>query len=53
MAGVEPELAGVVAAEPVAVAVAETEVLEAGVNDGVEAEQSGQMVTVSVVMKVE
>ena len=53
MAALEPELAGVVAAESVAVVVAETRVLVAGVNEGVVALQSGQIVTVSVVMKVE
>ena len=53
MAALEPELAGVLVAEPVAVGVAGAGVLEAGENEGVVAVQSGQMVTVSVVKKVE
>ena len=53
MAALEPELAGVLVVESVAVGVAAAGVLEAGENEGVVAVQSGQMVTVSVVKKVE
>ena len=53
MAALEPELAGVVTAESVAVVVAAARVLVAGVNEGVVATHAVQIVTVSVVKKVE
>ena len=49
----EPGTAGVVAAASVAVGVGAAAVLAAGMNDGVVAVHWGQMVTVSVVKKVE
>ena len=49
----EPALAGVLTAASVAVGVAIAGVLEAGVKDGVVTVHWGQMVTVSVVKKVE
>lgn len=49
----EPALAGVLTAASVAVGVAATGVLEAGENEGVVTVHWGQMVTVSVVKKVE
>lgn len=49
----EPGAAEVVAAESVAAAVAAAAVLSTGVNEGVVAVHLGQMVTVSVVKKVE
>ena len=49
----EPALAGVLTAASVAVGVAATGVLEAGEKDGVVTVHWGQMVTVSVVKKVE
>lgn len=52
-AALEPELEGVLTAELVAVVVAAVGVLEAGVNEGVVAVHLLQMVTVSVVRKVE
>lgn len=52
-AALEPELEGVLTAEPVAVVVAAAGVLDAGVNEGVVAVHLVQIVTVSVVRKVE
>lgn len=52
-AALEPELEGVLTAEPVAVVDTAAEVLEAGVYIGVEAMHLVQIVTVSVVKKVE
>lgn len=52
-AAFEPELEGVFTAELVAVVVAAAMVLDAGVNEGVVAVQAVQIVTVSVVKKVE
>ena len=49
----EPELEGVLTAEPVAVVVAAAMVLDAGAYEGVVAVHLVQMVTVSVVRKVE
>ena len=48
-----PELVGELTAESVGVLVAGAGVLAAGVNEGVVAVQAGQIVTVSVVRKVE
>ena len=53
MAAVEPELAVVATAELVVVVLPAPGVLVAGVNEGVVAVQSGQIVTVLVVKKVE
>ena len=49
----EPELVGELTAESVGVLVAGAGVLDAGVKEGVVAVHFGQMVTVSVVRKVE
>ena len=52
-AATEPELVGELTAESVGVLMAGAGVLDAGVNEGVVAVHLGQMVTVSVVKKVE
>lgn len=52
-AGPAPELVGELTAASVGVLVAGAGVLAAGVNEGVVAVQAGQIVTVSVVRKVE
>ena len=53
MLAAAPELVGELTAESVGVLVTGAGVLDAGVNDGVEAVHFGQIVTVSVVRKVE
>ena len=53
LTALEPELEGVLIAVPVAAVDAAAGVLVAGVYEGVVAVHLGQMVTVSVVMKVE